>query len=102
MEESKVSEFHQPSLFHKEPADLSSNDLLRALNDSIDPNTGEQSNEIYDYLCELKWGERSQSSILGNFDSVSNWNLGDGREFGAVVKHEETGKFFMNLGTYSS
>lgn len=64
-------------------------------------------NEGEEYEGELElhsWNKDRPIVVedLGTFWSVDEWNLGDGREMGEVVKHEESGKFFMRTGYYSS
>ena len=84
------------------PDEASAAQLLAALNDSIDPNTGEYSEELSDELGDLKYAWRTESTPIGTFENVTNWNHGDGHEQGQVVKHVESGLYFMITGTYSS
>src|ERR1044072_1683802 len=85
------------------PADATAAQLLTAFNDSIDPETGEYSGELSDELSDLHYLWRgSEVTSLGTFEKMSDWNHGDGHEQGIVVKHVESGLFFMSVGTYSS
>lgn len=87
-------------LFNAEQA--TAKQLLDALNDGIDPNTGQHSESLSDELGDLTYAWRTEVTPIGTFESRSDWNHGDGHEQGKVIEHIETGLCFMVLGTYSS
>lgn len=91
-------------LFDMGTADtLTAKQIIDAVEDGVNPFTGEQDGALYDELHEAIhdcW--REMSTPIGTFESVTNWNGGDGREMGVVVKHRETDQIFMKTGIYSS
>lgn len=58
----------------------------------------------HDYLELHGWSKERPVEIpeLGSFFPAANWNHGDGHEMSEVVRHVQSGKFFMRTGTYSS
>lgn len=85
------------------PEEATAQQLLDALNHGKDPRTGTEDDALSDELGDIKymWRRRDETPI-GTFENMSEWNHGDGHEQGQVVKHVESGLYFMAIGTYSS
>ena len=96
--------FDQPSLFEEKLEELTGEQIIKAVENGVNPWTGEYDDEFYEEVREpflYGWGEYTKSPI-GTFEEAADWNHGDGHEMGRVVLHKETGKYFMITGTYSS
>ena len=82
--------------------DATEKQLLDAFNDGINPETGEYDESFQDELGDVRHLWRQTKTPIGTFLSVIEWNGGDGREQGIVVRHKESGILLMATGTYSS
>ena len=94
-------------LFDRTPAEFTFEDFKRLYDDQISPVTFEfdDDGDMYDDFREtVEYGWRSGHVIegLGTFDQLAQWNGGDGRAQGNVIKHLESGTIMMVEGTYSS
>ena len=84
------------------PEEATAQQLLDALNNGTDPSTGKDDDALSDGLGDIKYLWRTEETPIGTFEKVTEWNGGDGREQGIVVRHVESGLLFMTTGTYSS
>lgn len=72
--------------------------------EDFDPDTDDfdEAEEKWEEARDEFFYEAGELPGFGLFNSVAQWNMGDGHEQGIVVKHEESGRFFKITGYYSS
>lgn len=80
--------------------------LLAALNDGVNPRTGrpDDTDALGDELYDLHyaWNHRPTETSIGTFEVVKEWNGGDGKPRGIVLRHVESDTYIMDEGIYSS
>lgn len=93
----------QPSLFEEKPAELTGEQIIRAIQEGFNPWTGVEDEEMRDGLNDdFYYGWKESSTPIGTFVEIADWNGGDGHAMGRVVLHKESGRYFLATGTYSS
>lgn len=83
--------------------ELTFKDIKAAIEDEINPATGEYDEEMGAVRDTFLDGfEGYDDSPIGRFEALADWSGGDGHQMGRVSKHVPTGIIVMALGTYSS